>query len=99
MKGRKPTPTMLKVLSGNPGKRPLNEREPAAPQGVPEPPEWLDDEAKAEWARVTVDLAAMGLLSQADRPALAAYCTAWISRISSRTPPYRVRNGSKPILV
>ena len=77
MKGRKPTPTTLKVLAGNPGKRPLNEREPAAPQGVPEKPSWLDDEAKAEWDRVTADLAAMGLLSQADRPALAAYCTAW----------------------
>jgi P27 family predicted phage terminase small subunit len=77
MKGRKPTPTMLKVLSGNPGKRPLNEREPNAPQGVPTPPEWLDDEAKAEWERVSIDLAEMGLLSQADRPALAAYCVAW----------------------
>jgi len=77
MKGRKPTPTMLKVLSGNPGKRPLNEREPVTPQGLPEMPAWLDDEAKAEWGRITVDLAEMGLLSKADRPALAAYCTAW----------------------
>jgi P27 family predicted phage terminase small subunit len=77
MRGRKPTPTTLKVLSGNPGKRPLNEREPAAPQGLPEIPEWLDDEAKAEWRRITIDLAEMGLLSKADRPALAAYCTAW----------------------
>jgi P27 family predicted phage terminase small subunit len=68
---------MLKVLAGNPGKRPLNEREPAAPQGVPEIPEWLDGEAQAEWRRITVDLAEMGLLSKADRPALAAYCTAW----------------------
>jgi P27 family predicted phage terminase small subunit len=77
MKGRKPTPTTLKLLNGNPGKRPLNEREPQAPQGVPEIPEWLDDEAKAEWSRITIDLAEMGLLSKADRPALAAYCTAW----------------------
>jgi P27 family predicted phage terminase small subunit len=68
---------MLKVLAGNPGKRPLNEREPAALQGVPEIPEWLDGEAQAEWRRITVDLAEMGLLSKADRPALAAYCTAW----------------------
>jgi P27 family predicted phage terminase small subunit len=77
MKGRKPTPTMLKVLSGNPGKRPLNEHEPVAPQGVPEPPAWLDAEAKAEWDRVTADLAGMGLLSRADRPALTALCVAW----------------------
>ena len=77
MKGRKPKPTVLKVLDGNPGKRPLNQREPKAPQGLPEAPSWLDAEAQAEWERVTSDLQEMGLLSRADRPALAAYCTAW----------------------
>ena len=68
---------MLKVLAGNPGKRPLNEREPVVPQGVPERPEWLDAEAQAEWDRVTVELQEMGLLSRTDRAALTAYCTAW----------------------
>ena len=68
---------MLKVLAGNPGKRPLNEREPLAPPGVPERPEWLDAEAQAEWDRVTVELQEMGLLSKTDRAALTAYCTAW----------------------
>jgi P27 family predicted phage terminase small subunit len=77
MRGRKPKPTMLKVLDGNPGRRPLNEREPAAPQGVPACPDWLSDEAKAEWKRVIPELQMMGLLSTADRAALAAYCTAW----------------------
>ena len=28
MKGRKPKPTRLKVISGNPGKRPINDSEP-----------------------------------------------------------------------
>jgi hypothetical protein len=28
MRGRKPKPTYLKLLNGNPGKRPLNEQEP-----------------------------------------------------------------------
>ena len=36
-KGRKPKPTALKVLEGNPGKRPLNLYEPS-PEG--EMPEW-----------------------------------------------------------
>lgn len=43
MKGRKPTPTVLKRLQGNPGKRPLAKREPQ-PRSEPElppPPEWL----------------------------------------------------------
>ena len=77
MKGRKPKPTLLKVLNGNPGKRPLNEREPQPLEGVPERPLWLDGEAQAEWERVVPELQAMGLLSSADRAALAAYCTAW----------------------
>jgi P27 family predicted phage terminase small subunit len=77
MRGRKPKPTLLKVLDGNPGKRPLNDREPQAPEGMPERPEWLDAEAQAEWGRVTAELEAMGLLSVVDRAALAAYCTAW----------------------
>ena len=77
MKGRNPKPTVLKMLDGNPGKRPLNRREPLTLQGVPAAPEWLDAEAKDEWERIIPDLAAMGVLSRADRPALAAYCTAW----------------------
>lgn len=77
MRGRKPKPTILKVLDGNPGKRPLNDREPVPNQGQPECPDWLDEEAKAEWERVVPELEQMGLLSPADRAALAAYCTAW----------------------
>ena len=77
MKGRKPKPSLIKLLDGNPGKRPVNDREPPLLEGAPEPPEWLDAEAQAEWGRVTADLISMGLLSRADRPALAAYCTAW----------------------
>ena len=74
MRGRKPKPTLLKVLEGNPGRRPLNDREPAAPDGVPECPEWLDDVAKAEWFRVSKVLFDMHLLSVADQAALTAYC-------------------------
>src|SRR4030095_1441274 len=76
-RGRKPKPSLIKLLDGNPGKRPVNEREPPNLEGMPEPPEGLDGEAQAEWARVVMDLQDMGLLSRADRPALAAYCTAW----------------------
>lgn len=77
MRGRKPKPTVLKLLQGNPGKRPLNEREPGALAGAPQPPDGLDDEALLEWNRIIPELREMGVLSRADRPALAAYCTAW----------------------
>ena len=33
-RGRKPKPTALKVLEGNPGKRPLNDREPVPPKAT-----------------------------------------------------------------
>jgi P27 family predicted phage terminase small subunit len=37
----------------------------------------LDDEAKAEWFRISKVLKNMGLLTLADRSALAAYCVAY----------------------
>src|SRR4029077_11756272 len=77
MRGRKPKPTVLKLLDGNPGKRRINDREPASIPGFPEMPDWLDDEAKAEWNRIIPELHEMGVLSRADRPALTGYCNAW----------------------
>ncbi len=77
MRGRKPKPTLMKELDGNPGKRAVNDREPVPPDGVPDCPEHLDEEARAEWFRTAAALKEMGLLSQADRSALAAYCVAY----------------------
>jgi P27 family predicted phage terminase small subunit len=77
VRGRKPKPTVLKIREGNPGKRALNDREPTPADGVPDRPEMLIGEAAAEWDRVSQVLAEMGLLTRADRSALAAYCTAY----------------------
>lgn len=76
-RGRKPKPTTLKLLAGNPGHRPLNNSEPVAPEGIPECPDFLDDEAKAEWSRVCDDLQRMAVLSAVDRPAITAYCVTY----------------------
>jgi P27 family predicted phage terminase small subunit len=77
MRGRKPKPTVLKILEGNPGRHPLNKREPHAPAEVPKCPDFLDDEARAEWFRMAPVLQKMGVLTPADRAALAAYCVAY----------------------
>jgi P27 family predicted phage terminase small subunit len=78
MRGRKPKPTHLKLVTGNPGKRRLNPAEPRpASAGVPAPPAELSDEAKTEWRRVARGLHRIGLLTGVDRAALAAYCQAW----------------------
>ena len=70
---------MIRELEGNPGKRPLNDREPTPPPGVPDCPEYLDDDARAEWFRTAGVLNEMGLLSRADRSALAAYGVLWLA--------------------
>jgi P27 family predicted phage terminase small subunit len=77
MRGRKPKPTRLKILTGNPGRRPLNPAEPVPPPTPPDCPDHLDGEARAEWGRITPLLAAMGILSEVDRAALAGYCAAY----------------------
>ncbi len=47
--GRKTTPTALKLVTGNPGRRPLpkNEPVPIAPLGTP--PSWLSPDQKKIW--------------------------------------------------
>ena len=52
MAGRKPKPTAIKKLEGNPGKRKLNTKEPIPVKGMPTCPEWLLPEAKKEWDRL-----------------------------------------------
>src|SRR5690606_26210093 len=77
VRGRKPTPTHLKVLRGNPGKRPLPANEPQPKPKAPPCPAHLDAEAKREWRRMVKELEPLGLLTKIDRAALAAYCQAW----------------------
>ena len=76
-RGRKPKPTALKLLEGNPGKRPINEHEPVPPKGTVKCPTWLESEAKKEWKRLAPSLEAMGVLTQADLTAFAGYCQAY----------------------
>lgn len=77
MKGRKPKPTHLKVVAGNPGKRPLNDREPQFTLARITPPRHLSKTARAEWRRVLKELQVQGVVTVVDRAALAAYCQAY----------------------
>lgn len=76
MAGRRPKPTALKIAEGNLGKRPLNLNEPQY-GGLPKCPSHLDKGARAEWKRISKELAGVGLLAAVDRAALAAYCQCW----------------------
>jgi P27 family predicted phage terminase small subunit len=75
--GAPPKPTALKVLAGNPGRRPLNTREPKPELKIPSCPAHLSDEARKEWRRISKLIVKLGLLSVVDRAALAGYCMAW----------------------
>ena len=76
-KGRKPKPTAVKVLEGNPGKRPLNALEPQPIKKAPKCPDWLNLEAKQEWKRLAGNLEALGTLTELDMAAFAGYCQAY----------------------
>ena len=77
MRGRKPAPTSLRRLNGNPGKRGYNHAEPVPPEGLPDCPRHLTEVARDEWARIAGALYDMGVLTMVDRAALAAYCQAY----------------------
>ena len=77
IRGRKTKPTALKVLEGNPGKRPLNDREPVPPKATLKCPAWFLPEAKKEWKRLAPALEAMGVLTMADLTAFEGYCQAY----------------------
>ena len=76
-RGPPPKPTALRLLQGNPGRRPINPREPEPRKSVPRCPSWLDEEAKECWKRLVPELKRMGVLSCVDADALAAYCDSW----------------------
>ncbi|MFE4355118.1 phage terminase small subunit P27 family [Kitasatospora sp. NPDC056800] len=63
-------------MTGNPGNRPIPDA-PVASGDFPSPPDWLDDIALAEWNRLAPILDGMGIITPADRVAIAAYCQAY----------------------
>jgi P27 family predicted phage terminase small subunit len=77
LRGPAPRPTSLRILEGNPSKRPLNRNEPKPRLKIPPCPDHLDDVAKSEWKRLVKILAQMKLLTEADYIALANLCQAF----------------------
>lgn len=75
MRGRKPVPTRLKVIRGNPGKRALNHDEPVPEGDLTDPPPWMSESQKAGW-NYAIENAPSGLLKKLDRSVLAAWVVA-----------------------
>lgn len=85
-RGPRTTPTALKLVRGNPGKRALNHSEPKAPAPVkaPSPPAHLDDAAKICWNELAPLLLGMRLLTDADYRALELLCATYSEWRSAR---------------
>ncbi len=73
----KKKPSNVHLLNGNPGKRKINKSEPQPKKKLPSCPAHLSGPAKTEWKRISKELYVLGLLTNIDRAALAAYCQAW----------------------
>lgn len=83
-RGRPPTPTALKILRGNPGKRAINTDEPKPPRGEVKPPPWLKGRGRTAWKWIAPVLQQMGVLTTADPHALALLCDAYAEYIECR---------------
>lgn len=77
MKGRKPTPTPLKLLAGNPGKRAVEDT-PESPPLPPEdePPPWLHEDAKEFYREIASIVSGMRVGTEADRFGMVALAQA-----------------------
>ncbi len=89
VRGRKPKPAELRLLTGNPGKR-------AIPEGVGDfagsltPPVWIDEKPKpfrldflAEWGRVTRQLLAWGVAGEVNQGAIEGVCALYAQAIQA----------------
>ena len=70
-------PTKLKLIQGTLQKSKLVESEPMPNRKIPDPPDHLNDIAKEEHERMSEVLYNLGLLTEIDGTALAAYCEAY----------------------
>lgn len=75
MRGRRPKPSHLKLIAGNPGKREIPEAEPVPEGDLVDPPDWMTDQQRDTW-RYAIQHAPAGLLKKIDRGMLAVWCVA-----------------------
>jgi P27 family predicted phage terminase small subunit len=74
MRGRKPVPTALKLVKGNPGRRRLPKNEPKPQRAVPTPPEHLSQRAALAWGAMSARLDTAHVLTVLDGLGLEQLC-------------------------
>lgn len=81
MRGRKPKPTVLKLISAS--RKPMIPDEPQPLGNLATPPESLSERERAVWIR-TIARAPVGLLRELDSDILQMYCETWVEREDAR---------------
>ena len=108
-RGRKPKPTNLHILNGNPSNLNLDERstrEPKPKPVAPTMPTWLKGEGKKMWERLVPELENLGLFTIVDGETFAAACQSWKVFVECQkfieknglTYLYTNKNGSENII-
>lgn len=75
--GPKPQPSVMKLINGNPGRRPVTTPDFQPHVSLPDAPDWLTAAARAEWDRLGPILLGYAMISEADLAAFALYCAAY----------------------
>lgn len=84
MAGRPRKPTHLKLVTGTAQPCRTNKKEPKPNRERPSPPAHLSDKAKTAWGAVSLILDRMGVLTEADGPALEGLCGAYADLVAAR---------------
>ena len=84
IRGPIPKPTVVEIMEGRPGHRPINSREPQPRVSVPRCPDHLDERAKKEWKRQIPILRRMRVLTEADGMSLANLCQTWSTLVQAQ---------------
>lgn len=77
-------PTSLRLIRGNPGKRPIPPGEPKPTAVAPPMPSNLDPIARREWKRLAAPFVTLGILTAADGMAFAELCTSYATSVRIR---------------
>lgn len=100
-RGPKTKPTVLKLLEGNPGKRPLPECEPHPQIGVPRCPKRITGEGRKLWNAIGRRLADCGIMTLVDGQAFelliasyVEYCEA-SAKVSQSGPVWLEKGDGK----
>jgi len=72
--GRKPKPTALKILEGEPNKDRINQNEPKPEPPSLQFPDWLNEDGRRIWNRYAPVLKRLGVFKQTDEFAFACLC-------------------------